>query len=274
MTGGSPAFLDRFRAIWRYRAFVVGSVSREIRLRYLGSVMGFFWVIAQPFALVAVYMLVFTKVLGARLDAPDLEASSFAYGAYLVAGLLPWMYFSETVTRNVTLFIDNATYLKNLAFPRSTLPIISLLTTSFGFALLYLVFLCLLSATWKLPGPRMLQVIPLLVVQQALAVAFGIILGAANVFFRDVGQFTAVVLQYWFWLTPIVYPVTIIPEVFRSALRFNPLFPLIDAHHRIVMGNELIDWQPVAPIAVASILLLLVAILLFRRLAPSIVDEL
>src|SRR6185369_12549947 len=120
------------RAVWQYRGFVSGMVAREIQARYLQSLFGSAWALLNPAAMIAIYTVIFAQVMQARLPGLD---DRFAYSIYLCAGILPWMYLTEVLTRSLTVFIDNAALLKKVSFPRITLPVILLLGSTVNFVI-------------------------------------------------------------------------------------------------------------------------------------------
>ena len=143
-----------------------------------------------------------------------------------------------------------------------------------NFGIIFGLFLLFLLLTGRLPGWALLGLIPVLIIQIAFAAGLGVILGVLNVFFRDVGQFFGIVLQFWFWFTPIVYPITIIPENFRSLLMLNPMMPLIGAYQTILVNGRWPDWQSLLPAALLGLLFCMLAIYLFRKRSGEMVDEL
>lgn len=259
-------------ALWRYRGFVLASVKREFQLKYRNSLLGSAWTILNPLAMIVVYTLVFAQVMQARLPGVD---STFAYSIYLCAGLLTWGLFSEIVGRGQTIFLEHANLIKKLAFPRMTLPVIVVLSAGLNFAIIFALFLLFLQFTGNLPGWALLGMLPVLLVQVALSVGLGIIVGVLNVFFRDVGQFFGIFLQFWFWLTPIVYPPSVLPENMRALLLgWNPMAPIIAAYQGIFVARQWPDWPSLVMPAVVALALCLLGLHLFRRRAGEMVDEL
>jgi len=259
------------RAIWQYRGFVWGMVGREFRLRYRHSLLGSAWALLNPAAMIAIYTLIFSQVMRARLPGLD---DTFAYSIYLCAGLLAWNYFSELVGRCLTVFLDNATLLKKVSFPRSSLPVILLLSSSLNFAIIFGLFLCVLTAVGRFPGWVVFAMVPLLALQQAFALGLGILLGVLNVFFRDVAQLVWVVLQFWFWLTPIVYSTALLPERVRGLFAWNPMARLVGAYQQILLVGAWPEWSQFRLQAVGAALVLVLAFVAFDRLEGEMVDEL
>jgi lipopolysaccharide transport system permease protein len=264
-------FLIRTRALWRYKGFVSGMVWREFRSRYLNSLFGSIWSILNPVAMIFVYTVIFSKIMQARLAGSN---DTMAYGIFLCAGLLPWGFFSELLARCPNIFIEQANLLKKISFPRVTLPLILFLSTAVNFAIIFIIFLLFLLITGRFPGLNIVAFVPLLILQQVFALGLGMVLGSINVFFRDVGQFIGIVLQFWFWLTPIVYPVTILPERIHRIIDLNPMTRLVAAYQEIVLHGHWPQWSLFRFHLIGALTALIIGFVVFRRLSVDIVDEL
>ncbi|WP_299454213.1 ABC transporter permease [uncultured Pigmentiphaga sp.] len=259
------------KAVWDFRGFILGSVRREYQLRYRGTMLGVAWTVLQPLAMILIYTVIFSQVMKAKLPGVD---GAFSYSIYLCAGILTWGLFAEIVQRSQSVFLDNANLLKKLSFPRLTLPLIVVASALLNFSIIFGLFMLFLLVTGNLPGLSILGLIPLLALHILFAVGLGITLGVLNVFFRDVGQVSGVLLQFWFWATPIVYPATILPDWLQPWMNLNPMYPLMRAYQGIFVANQWPQWHSLAIFAALAIGLALYALRLFRRHAGEIVDEL
>ncbi len=258
-------------AIWRYRGFIFGSVKREFQSKYRGSMLGSAWNVLNPLAMIAVYTIIFSKLMQAKLPGVD---STFAYSIYLCAGILSWGLFAEIVSRGQNVFLDNANLIKKLSFPRICLPVVVVLSAVLNFAIIFGLFTGFLILSGNFPGLVFLAIFPVLLVQVAFAIGLGVILGVLNVFFRDVGQFFGIVLQFWFWLTPIVYSQSILPENIRPLMAWNPMASIVTAYQGIVVTGRWPQWDSLIPVTVASLVLCAFAIRLFLKRSGEMVDEL
>lgn len=257
--------------LWRFRGFVTSAVSREFQARYRNSLFGAAWTILNPLSMIAVYTLVFSQVMRARLPGVD---TAFAYSLFLMAGLIPWGLFAEIVSRGQNMFLENANLIKKISFPKLCLPAIVLVGSLVNFIITLGIFLLVIAILGHLPGWALLGVIPLVILQLAIAISLGVILGVFNVFFRDAGQLTGILLQFGFWLTPIVYAVDIIPEPYRAWLGLNPLAPLFAGYQTIFVKNAFPDWSSLGPTGLAALVLMGYAALVFNKRAADMVDEL
>lgn len=263
--------MQMLKALWAYRGFIFGSVRREFQAKYSNSLLGAAWTVINPLAMIVVYTVVFSQVMRAKLPGID---SQFAYSIYLCAGVLTWSFFAEIVSRAQNVFLENANLLKKISFPRLCLPVIVVVNASLNFAIIFGLFTLFLIISGSFPGLVYLAMLPVLIIQILFSVGLGISLGVLNVFFRDVGQFFGVVLQFWFWLTPVVYPIDILPSVVRSALRYNPMTLLITAYQDILVNGRWPDWLSLWPVAFIAVLLCVWGMYLFREHAGEMVDEL
>ncbi|HEX2965440.1 MAG TPA: ABC transporter permease, partial [Syntrophorhabdaceae bacterium] len=200
------------KGIWDYRGFILGSVKREFQTRYRASMLGAAWTVLNPLAMIVIYTVIFSQIMHARLPG---SSSSFAYSIFLCAGILTWGIFAEITGRCQSIFLDNANLIKKLSFPRMCLPVIVVLSSGLNFCIIFGLFTIFLIIIGSFPGWSFLAVFPILAIEIALAIGLGIIVGVLNVFFRDVGQFFSIIMQFWFWFTPIVYPIKILPETIR-----------------------------------------------------------
>lgn len=227
--------------------------------------------IINPLAQVAIYALILSNVLAAKL--PGIE-NKYAYAIYLMAGLLAWTLFSEVINRCLNLFIEQASLIKKMQFPRITLPAIVVGSSLLNNILLFFAMLGIFVLLGHRFTINMLWLFPLTLTLTAFAVGVGLLLGVMNVFVRDIGQVVPIALQIWFWFTPIVYPANIIPESYRSWLGFNPMYHFTSAYQDVTVYGRVPEFYGLAMIGGVSILLLLLSLLLFRRASEEMADVL
>ena len=263
--------LTILKDLWRYRNFVVSSIRAELLARFASSKLGGLWMIIEPLAQVAIYALVLSNVLSARLPQVD---STYAYAIYLLSGLLAWTLFSEVIMRCLTLFIEQGNLMKKLNFPRITLPGIAVGSCLLNNFLLLAATLLVFALLGHSFSPIMLWVLPLTLCLVGLAVGLGMILGILNVFLRDIGKVVPILLQIGFWFTPIVYPESIIPEEHRHLFDYNPMYPLVSAYHDVLLFQRLPDWHGLVWVLALAVGCMLLAMFLFRRAGAEMVDVL
>lgn len=258
-------------AVWRYRHFILASIFGELKGRFARSRLGLFWSILHPLAQAAIFALVLAEVLGAKLPGNEDKA---AYPIYLLAGMAAWALFAEILTRCITVFVDYGSTLKKIAFPRICLPVIV-----FGGALLnHVLLLAAIMVVFMFLGhPPGLAwfALPIGVALISLfAFGLGLTLGIFNVFARDIGQVMTVVVQLWFWLTPIVYTLQIVPERLMWLTNLNPMVALVGIYQNALLLDQWPDLMPLVIPAVLSLGLAGMAFVVFRRGSPELVDAL
>jgi len=259
------------RAVWGYQGFILSSVKREFQSRYRNSLLGAAWTVLNPLAMIIVYTVIFSQVMRNRLPGVD---NSFGYSIFLCAGLLTWGLFAEIVGRAQNVFLEHANLIKKINFPRICLPIIVVVNASVNFAIIFGLFVLFLLISGSFPGITFIAMLPVLLIQVIFAIGLGIIVGVLNVFFRDVGQFFGVLLQFWFWFTPVVYPASILPHALQPYIHLNPMVPLIGAYQDILVHARWPQWDTLLPPTILAVLLCLLGIRMFRKRAGEMVDEL
>ena len=259
------------RALWAYRGFILGSVRREFQSRYQNSLLGAAWTVLSPLAMIVVYTVIFAQVMRSRL--PGVE-STFGYSIYLCAGLLTWGLFAEITGRAQLVFLESATLLKKLSFPRMSLPVTVVANALVNFTIVFSLFAVFLVITGNFPGVVFIALVPVLAIMVAFAIGLGVTLGILNVFFRDVVQFFGIFVQFWFWLTPVVYSIGEVPAAVQKVFKLNPMMPLIQAYQTIFLQRQWPAWESLLPLLLLTVLVLVLGAMFFLRRVGELVDEL
>ncbi|MFT2791576.1 ABC transporter permease [Serratia sp. T13T92] len=262
---------NMIKGLWQYRSFILGSIKREFQTKYRNSLLGAVWNVLNPLAMIVIYTVIFSQIMRAKLPGVD---HTFAYSIYLCAGILSWGLFAEIISRSQVMFVDNGNLLKKINFPRICIPTIIVGSSLLNFFIVSFIFCVFLIISGYFPGWVILSLIPVIAVLILFAIGLGLTIGVLNVFFSDVGQFFGIFLQFWFWLTPIVYSVTILPENFRGFIEYNPLAGVVMACQTVLVKGELPDWYGILPAAIIGVLLCIFGMRLFQKRAAEMVDEL
>lgn len=258
-------------ALWQYRHFILSSIRGELKSRFARSRLGALWFILHPLAQATIFALVLGEVLGAKL--PHIENKA-AYPIYLMAGTAAWGLFSEILNRCLNIFIEYGSLLKKISFPRLCLPIIVWGSALINHVLLLMAIAVVFLFFGHYPGIAWL-IIPLGILLISLfAFGLGVLLGIFNVFNRDVSQVTSVLMQIWFWLTPIVYTYEVIPQNLRWLASINPMVPLVRIYQEALLYNRWPDFSSLLVPAVIAVSLFLLSFVLFRKASPELVDVL
>jgi len=263
--------LNVLKSLWAYRGFILGSVKREFQSKYRNSLLGAAWTVINPLAMIFIYTVIFSQVMRARLPGVD---STFAYSIYLCAGVLTWGLFAEIVGRALNMFLEHANLIKKLSFPRLCLPVTIVMNALLNFSIVFGLFTMFLILSGNFPGLAFIAIFPLLGILVLFAIGLGVSLGVLNVFFRDVGQFFGIFLQFWFWLTPIVYSINTLPKIAQSWLAFNPMSSLMAGFQSVLVSGQWPQWQTLWPTTLLALLLCALGYRLFSKHSGEMVDEL
>jgi lipopolysaccharide transport system permease protein len=254
----------------KYRGLVQSLVVRELKARYRGSVLGFFWSFVNPLLLLLVYSFVFTVVLPGTHPI-DIEP----YALFMFCGILPWTWFSSSLLESSNVLIAGGNLIKKVLFPAEVLPIVTVLANMvhffFGLPILA-VFLVYYRIS---PDRAELVWLPLvIVVQLLLTVGLALIVSALTVHFRDIKDLLANLLTFWFFATPIIYPMAAAPVEGRRFLNLNPFTHLAISYQEILFYNGPFGhWKWLLTLLVASVGLFLFGYFLFDRLRDSFAEE-
>lgn len=258
-------------SLWEYRNFVISSIRNGFVERFARSRLGGLWMIIHPLAQVAIYALILSNVLAAKMAGIQ---HNYGYALYLMAGITAWNLFSEIISRCLTLFIEQGNLMKKMRFPRITLPVILVGSALLNNVLLIASLLIVFALMGQPLTLNIFWLVPITLIVVALATGIGLVLGVINVFVRDIGQIVPIILQAWFWFTPIVYPASIIPEKFKGIMDFNPMYPIVTAYQDILVYGKSPNLEQATITSAVAVTLMLLGLFMFRRAAPEMVDAL
>lgn len=262
---------QQIKAIWTFRNFITSAIIGELKARYIKSKLGAFWFVLHPLAMATIYALVLSEVLGAKLGGIDNKAG---YAIYLLAGVTAWGLFSEIVTRCITIFLEYGETLKKIVFPRICLPLVVLGSAVLNHLLLILAVVVVFILYGHYPSIHWL-VLPFgMFLITLFALAFGIILGVLNVFSRDVGQVVTVLMNLWFWVTPIIYTKEMLSDSLQPLIYYNPMTRIVGIYQDAMAYNRWPDFSALIPLMIVIALMTLLALFIFRRASPELVDAL
>ncbi|MCK2097406.1 ABC transporter permease [Thauera aromatica] len=243
---------------------------QELVDRYAGSALGFAWAFVQPVVTLFIFVVIFGQIMAGRLPG---VASIHGYGVYLVAGMLPWLAFSNTLSRTASVFVDKKGVISKVGLSLPMLPVFVVLAESVTFVIALGLFLVFLVAVGFPLKPQLLLLPWVFLIQQVLALGLGIILAVLNVFLRDVREFVGILTQLWFWLTPIVWVPQIVPGNLLQILRLtNPMLPLTTAYQAMFLPERTPDYAALMVVTVLACALLGVAYILVKRLEKDVRD--
>jgi lipopolysaccharide transport system permease protein len=251
--------------LWRYRELLYFLVWREVKIRYKQAALGIAWAILQPLFAVVILTIVFG--LFARFPSDDLPYSVFAFAA-----VLPWTYFAEAVRRSATGLVGDADLIRKIYFPRLIIPLAMVATPLIDFAMGFIVLLALMAWHGLWPTWHMLALPVLLSGTMLLALTFGLWLAPLNVRYRDIVHTLPFLLQIWMYATPIVYPLSMIPERWRPVYSINPTVGIIEGFRWSIFGRGTVNLTAI-PIGLGVLIVaLLGGLVYFRKMERSFAD--
>lgn len=257
-------------SLWQYRDFIRSAIINDVRNRFTRSALGSLWAILQPLAQAAIFAVVMSVILQARLPG---MTSTTSYASYLLSGLLGWNLFVDSLNQGLSLFINNGNTIKKVRFPLVTLPTIAGGIALLNHFLLLLATVFILTLLGYFPNPKAWLMLPLLgILTLGVGLSIGIVLGIMNVFIRDISIVVPIVTQLLFWFSPIVYSPEALPTFFQQILLINPMAGLVQSYQAVLVFQTMPAWHWLAYPFVLTILALLIGRWLLRRCFAQMVD--
>lgn len=256
-----------FKELWKYRDFIIASVQREFKTQYSKSILGAAWVVFNPLYMCVIYTSIFSSVL-------NRGGSKLSYTIYVGVGLLAWNFFTDILNRSQAIYLNYANIIKKQYFPLHCLPVVVFVLASIDFFISFGLFTGYLVATGAFPGWCYLAVIPVWFILAMYSLVLGTVLGTLNIFFRDIGRVMVVVLQVWFWMTPIVYFIDAMPENMQTLLMYNPLTAIMSAYQTIFVQQQWPHWSSLLFTLVVTGVISSAFFNVYNKHAVEILDEL
>jgi lipopolysaccharide transport system permease protein len=254
-----PWPLPDFEELGAHRGLLRFLVWRDIKVRYAQTVLGAAWAVIQP----VLTMVVFTLVFGRFARVPSEGAP---YAAFSLAALVPWTYFSTALTGASNSLVGSTQLITKIYFPRLLIPAAPIVAGLVDLAIAFAVLIAVLLVYGITPSPLALLVVPLLIaIMMATAGGVGCWLAAVHLRYRDVRYVTAFLVQIWMYLSPVVYPSSLVPARYRWALALNPLVPVIDGWRAVMLGRNDVPWLALGRAGLIAAALLVAGSLYFRR---------
>ena len=257
--------MNIFKDLYKYRELLKTSVQKEIRGRYKNSFFGVLWSFLNPLLQIAVYAVIFPLIMKNNID---------NYVVFLCAGLIPWTFFTATITQAGATFLANGNIVKKVYFPREILPI-SVVTSTLVNFLISTIIIVALSLLYGMGLSWYMLIYPIIVlIQYIFQLGLSFIVSAITVYFRDMEHFIGIALQVLFYATPIVYAAETIPTNFQFIMKLNPMAYFINAYRSIFYYHTAPNWGSLAIIFVVSAIILVAGYFIFRKLQKGFAEEL
>ena len=254
-----------WRELWRFRELLYFLVWRDLKVRYKQSILGIGWIILQPLLTMLIFTLFFNRLLGIG------SGSDLPYPLVTYAALLPWTYFSTSVTRGSTSLVTNTHLVSKIYFPRLLIPLSYILPSLVDFGVSFLLLLGLMIYYHLNPAEDILFLPVALLLAVVTALGVSVWLSALHVRYRDVQYIVPFLVQVWMYTTPIIYPITAIPIRWRWLYSLNPMVGVVQYFRRVLLGDPTfgsINWVSV----IIALIILLSGMMYFRATEKSFAD--
>jgi len=255
--------LTIFKPFYKYKFLLYQLVQREIKARYKQSVVGYFWVILNPLVLMAVYTFVFSVVFRFPVDIP--------YPLFLFAALLPWNFLQQGIMSATNSLVNNDILLKKVAFPREVIPYSVLIAKGVDFVFSLLLFLLLIVVFKVNLSASIILFIPILLIQVILMTGLALLLSTFNLFYRDIQYLTNLVLMVWMYMSPVVYPLSMVPAKYIWLYKLNPMVGIIEGYRAVIFGYPL-EYSILSWALFVSLISLLLGFLVFKKFEKVFAD--
>lgn len=253
------------RELWHYHELLYFLAWRDIKVRYKQTALGVLWAILQPLLMMLIFSIFFGRLVGVPSD-------GVPYPIFAFAGLLPWTFFANAATTSGNSIVNSSHLITKVYFPRLIVPTAAVSAALLDFAITFVVLGVLLIYYRVSPSSSMLMLPVLVLLLTILAVAFGILMSALNVKYRDVKFALPFIIQLWFFASPIIYPSSLVPERWRWLLAVNPMTGIIEGFRTALFGQRPFDWVMLGSSAIISVVLLVFALWIFKRMEKTFAD--
>lgn len=255
---------ENIKEIYQYRELLKNLTIKELKLKYKNSAIGFFWSFLNPLMMLVIYSYAFKLVM--RIKVPN-------YSVYILSGLLPWIFLQTSISISTMSIVNNAGLIKKVYFPREIIPL-SVVFSNFINFLMTLAVLFLGILYFKVGLSWALIALPImLLILLVFASGLGLLLSAYTVTYRDIAHLVEVVFMGWFYLTPIVYPFSLIPENYKKYLIWNPMTPIIEGFHDILLNHKFPDLKTIVISSGLAIFFLVLGFVVFRKREVNFAEE-
>jgi ABC-type polysaccharide/polyol phosphate export permease len=259
--------IEQVARLLRYRLLISSLVGRELKARYRGSVLGFFWSFVNPLLLLLTYGLVFTYMLkGVRSPATE------PYFLFLFCGILPWTWFSSSLLESAGVLIAGGNLIKKVLFPAEVLPVVTVLANLAHFLLGLPILLLFLLVKGHLGWTALLLPLPLLV-QLVLTLGLALLVSALTVHFRDIQNILSHLLHLWFFATPVLYPYAETSGALHTLLRLNPMTHVLTSYQELLFHGSARVSRGLLLALLCGLLALAAGLFVFDRLRDTLPEE-
>ncbi|MCU0285284.1 MAG: ABC transporter permease [Acidobacteria bacterium] len=256
--------IKRIKGIWEFKYLIYNLVLRDLKVKYKGTTLGFLWSLLNPLLMLAVYTIVFKYLIGPRVE---------NFTIFLFSALLPWTFLSSAIAMGSGSITDNGNLVKKVYFPREVLPFSVVLVNLFHFFLTFLVLIPALLFFHIQPGFAFLFLVVIIFFQTLFVLGLTLIFAALNVYYRDIKHLLEVLLQLWFWMTPIIWPITLFPGKYHPLVYLNPFTVFVTAYRNVILENRVPDILVITAFIVLGILVFFLGAFVFQKKQRRFAEE-
>lgn len=254
-----------FKEIWKYRELFYFLTKRDIKVRYKQTVLGGLWAIIQPFCTMVVFSIFFGRLA-------KLPSDGIPYPIFVYAGLLPWTYFTNSITNSGNSLVGSANLITKVYFPRVIIPASASLAGLLDFFIAMTILFVMMVYYGLYPGIEIV-ILPFLIGLTFLcAVGVGLWLSAMNVQYRDIRYAIPFIIQIWMFVSPVIYPASLVTERYKWVLALNPMGGVINAFRACVLGHKSVDWMILCVSTMTILVLFFSGLYYFRRMEKTFAD--
>ena len=256
--------LPNLRETWAHRELLYFLILRDVKVRYKQTLLGVAWVVMQPLLMT----IIFTVLLGVLAHVPS---GNIPYPLLVFSGILPWTFFSNAITNSGNSLVGSAHLITKVYFPRLLIPAASIGAGLVDFSISFIIMAGMMLY-YRVPWtPRLLMLPVLVALTTLLATGVGMWLSALNVKYRDVRHALPFLMQIWLYVSPIVYPASVVPQKWRLLYSLNPVVGIVEGYRSALFGRDF-DWAALGISAALTTAVLFYAALAFRRMERSFAD--
>ena len=243
--------------------------KRDFKEKYVGTALGQFWFLIHPIVMIAIYTIIFSNFMKMKLSIID---STYAYSIYLVPGILAWTAFGTIITRLTLSFDEKKEFIKKINVPMYTFQLSMVITEFFILLFSYLMAILFLLAVDHPVTITFLYIIPILILQMIFSFSLGVIFSLFTPFIKDLKVIVPIVIQLWFWMTPIIYMKEMIADRYPALLIFNPVYYFINIYQNIFLYSKPPELESMLIITIMTLSTLLIAGYLYKKMISTIKD--
>lgn len=254
-----------FRTILNYKELIYFLVHKELRVKYRNSFFGFFWTLLEPLGMMVIYTIVFSIIIGGRFEVDN-------YPLFVLSGLIPWMFVANSLNKGAKSLTKNSSLIKKVYFPRQIFPVSTVLANLVNFipALGLVILLAIITQGVNMPYSHLLVLPGIIALQAFIVLSITIILAVLNVYYKDVELILTVVLRGWMYLSPIIYPLHIIPDQYIDWYLLNPMAVVISLYRWVFFADTAIPSVYIMYTMIFAAMGCLIAWWLFNRMSRKV----